>query len=298
MQGISAIGYPAVYAAALLVLVHAVDYRRGLFMVHLMLGAGLTVLALKNAFALPRPFAVDAGVQAFDLAAGFQSTFIDAGGVRFFDLPAGDSIALYRDAPPSSFGFPSGHVLGALAFWGGLWVVYRRRVFGIVCLAVAVLMPISRMYLGVHFLGDVLLGAVLGGLSIGAAHLLYTGRPWARAHVAAWSLFFIPAALMVAGGDRFVPYPLLGAAAALPLGTLLVRRAGVRPRERGALGAAAARVALATACTATSGLPLWWMAGSLPPVYLALAGAAPMLVFVWGVPLMNQHLGLYRPASR
>ncbi|HEX8359854.1 MAG TPA: phosphatase PAP2 family protein [Longimicrobium sp.] len=69
--------------------------------------------------------------------------------------------------------FPSGHVLLATLLWGVLYV--RGRVPLWVPALVALLVSISRLYLGVHYLGD-----VLGSVLI-AALLLAAYRPlWRR----------------------------------------------------------------------------------------------------------------------
>jgi undecaprenyl-diphosphatase len=56
--------------------------------------------------------------------------------------------------------FPSGHVGASTAFFGVL-LIARRRI-GIACLAIPILIGLSRMYLGAHYLSDVLCAAVLG----------------------------------------------------------------------------------------------------------------------------------------
>jgi len=56
--------------------------------------------------------------------------------------------------------FPSGHVLASTAFFGVL-IFVRRRV-GLACLPIPMLIGLSRMYLGAHYLSDVVCAAVLG----------------------------------------------------------------------------------------------------------------------------------------
>jgi membrane-associated phospholipid phosphatase len=56
--------------------------------------------------------------------------------------------------------FPSGHVGASTAFFGVL-LVARRRV-GVACLLIPILIGFSRMYIGAHYLSDVVCAAILG----------------------------------------------------------------------------------------------------------------------------------------
>jgi membrane-associated phospholipid phosphatase len=59
-------------------------------------------------------------------------------------------------------GFPSGHTQNSVVFWGYLAAQYRRPWFRAVAAIFMVLVPLSRMYLGVHFPTDLLGGYLLG----------------------------------------------------------------------------------------------------------------------------------------
>jgi undecaprenyl-diphosphatase len=59
--------------------------------------------------------------------------------------------------------FPSGHVTASMAFFGVL-LLARRRI-GLACLPIPILVGFSRMYIGAHYLSDVVFGAILGILS-------------------------------------------------------------------------------------------------------------------------------------
>lgn len=56
--------------------------------------------------------------------------------------------------------FPSGHVAASGAFFGVLFIARRR--IGLACFAIPILIGFSRMYLGAHYLSDVVCAAVLG----------------------------------------------------------------------------------------------------------------------------------------
>ena len=56
--------------------------------------------------------------------------------------------------------FPSGHVVASTAFFGVL--IFARRRVGLACLPIPILIGFSRMYLGAHYLSDVVCAAVIG----------------------------------------------------------------------------------------------------------------------------------------
>ncbi len=124
---------------------------------------------LKLAFHTPRPFWVDPRVQA--------------------------------GAVGESFGLPSGHSQNAAVLWGRWGWDYGRG--GRLAAAVLTgLIGLSRVALGVHFWGDVLLGWAVGAL-------LLAGLLWAEPRVRAWV-------------RRAGPWPAAGAAAALAAAAVLL----------------------------------------------------------------------------
>jgi membrane-associated phospholipid phosphatase len=69
----------------------------------------------------------------------------------------------YSDVGGSG-GFPSGHTQNTLAVWGYLAAKVRRTWMWIVAGLLIVLVPLSRLYLGVHFPHDLLGGYIIGAL--------------------------------------------------------------------------------------------------------------------------------------
>jgi undecaprenyl-diphosphatase len=86
-------------------------------------------------------------------------------------------------APGNSF--PSGHALGSFVAYGALLLVFlpavpprwRRFAIGLTG-AIVLLIGLSRVALGVHFVSDVIAGWLLGALWLGAT--LYAFRLWRR----------------------------------------------------------------------------------------------------------------------
>jgi membrane-associated phospholipid phosphatase len=66
-----------------------------------------------------------------------------------------------------AFGLPSGHCYVAVVVWGILAYRIRYIWFRLFCLFLILFTPFSRMYLGVHYLGDVVLGFFMGAIHLG-----------------------------------------------------------------------------------------------------------------------------------
>jgi undecaprenyl-diphosphatase len=113
----------------------------------------------------------------------------------------------HLDAAPPTSSYPSGHTAATIALWGALAVLASERarsalvrgIFLALAFGLPLLVASSRLYRGMHFLTDVLGGALLGGLwlvatvrgiRLGVAHraLRHGGadtgrRPWRRSEV-------------------------------------------------------------------------------------------------------------------
>ena len=89
---------------------------------------------------------------------------------------AGELLPLLTSSDPNSF--PSGHTCASFAAgvaWAGM---SRHRWVKAAAILQAVLMGLSRLYVGVHYPSDVLAGALIGSLSAVAALWLIKG--WER----------------------------------------------------------------------------------------------------------------------
>lgn len=65
----------------------------------------------------------------------------------------------------TGYSFPSGHSTGASSFYGSLAVLFRSRILRAIAIILIIMVPVSRMYLGVHWPMDVLAGTIIGLVS-------------------------------------------------------------------------------------------------------------------------------------
>ncbi len=118
-------------------------------------------------------------------------------------------------AEQDSFGFPSGHAIGATVVYGGLVVVddrlQRLGPATLVGLVVA-LIALSRVFIGVHYLGDVLVGIAVGGVILAALWQSETKHSRLVAVVAAGTS---AAGLVITGGSADAALVFGGALGAL-----------------------------------------------------------------------------------
>jgi len=133
MKALSNLG-PSAYLVCLLGLIYVCfDSRLGARLLLVYFGSEVVSHFTKLAFHSPRPFWMDERVQAFEPTA-------------------------------TSFGLPSGHSLVATCIWLLLAVEARRAWFWVASINVILLVSLSRVWLGAHFISDVVAGWLFGGL--------------------------------------------------------------------------------------------------------------------------------------
>ena len=174
---VSLLGYTSVYVVALLALGFGVRLRPSLAVIVAAILAAVLAGAVKARFALPRPDEVDARVRSG--AEGPPVALVERGGATdFWSLPRPEAVAAARARAQHNYGFPSGHVAAATAVLLGAAAFFRsRRALAFAALWVPA-MALSRMYLGRHFLADVLGGFVVGILAAALAVPLVRVLEW------------------------------------------------------------------------------------------------------------------------
>jgi undecaprenyl-diphosphatase len=75
------------------------------------------------------------------------------------------SLHLVNEHAAVSHSFPSGHATTAYAAMTTLAYKQTSIIIALVCAIIAAIAALSRVYLGVHFLGDIIAGSILGMIS-------------------------------------------------------------------------------------------------------------------------------------
>ena len=103
----------------------------------------------------------------FVLAVGFLGTIINQFLKLCFRIPRPwvldpeFTIVESARAEATGYSFPSGHTQSSVGVFGSIARVSENKILRWVCIAICVLVPLSRMYLGVHTPKDVLVSMVI-----------------------------------------------------------------------------------------------------------------------------------------
>jgi membrane-associated phospholipid phosphatase len=132
MEFFTFLGFEEFYLFVAPAVLWCIDMRLGLRIgLRLMISASINTI-MKLIFHHPRPYWYSEKVQAFDIE--------------------------------TSFGIPSGHAQNAVVVWGTIAAWIGRWWAWLICMLIAFMIGFSRLYLGVHFPTDVLLGWLIGAL--------------------------------------------------------------------------------------------------------------------------------------
>lgn len=175
--GVTFLGYLPIHALLIVTLAFGVRLRLGLTALGAVLLTGIVTEGAKEAIAFPRPDQVDERLMRTYASRG--DAVVSRGSASgFWSLPAPEVIekvqekARLRDH--GGYGFPSGHVSATTALLVcTAWFVRFRWLYVFTAVWVP-LMALSRMYLGRHFLADVLGGFVIA-IGVSAAWIRLFG---------------------------------------------------------------------------------------------------------------------------
>jgi len=310
MVAITHMGYEPFYVGLICFIILGVSFRKGFLLLQLFLWQGVINDILKDFFALPRPVDVDSNIQHLGKGRPNTTPFSSMGAKGFFETLDRQVVEYFRLQSQNdgySFGFPSGHVQGTTTLWGGMSLLFRNRTIRWITPLMIVLMALSRMCLGRHFLADVVGGAAVGGIILLVFHQLYVrwslqDQFFERANFALGArltniifpsfMIFVPLLLLPFYPDKS------GVLIGINAGFLLVMLKGV-PNDSGTLPKRTARVLL--------GVILFSVTSFILDLGIDLTGighedmwiefiekAIPSFMIMWGSVTISVKLGLYK----
>lgn len=130
---VTRLGEETAFLVLALIIFWCVDKRKGYYIMSVGFIGTVTSQFMKLACRIPRPWVLD------------------------------ENFTVVGDAKEAATGysFPSGHSQSGVGTLGGIAAVSEKKWLKITCIVLAVLIPFSRMYLGVHTPADVLVGSAL-----------------------------------------------------------------------------------------------------------------------------------------
>lgn len=134
-KSVTALGSKDFYFLLFPLLLWSIDFAIGARLAAVFLLSTYVNFALKDLLQLPRPFILDPSVRRYDV---------------------------------EGYGMPSGHAQLSVVIWGTIAHAFRRTWGWVLAAVLAVLIGLSRIYLGVHFPTDVLAGWLIGALLLAA----------------------------------------------------------------------------------------------------------------------------------
>ncbi|MCE7997124.1 MAG: phosphatase PAP2 family protein [Roseivirga sp.] len=177
MTTVSDLGYSIVYGILMTIIIFGFRLKQSLSVIVAASIVGILTFTLKNSIKFPRPSQVD--VSVVEPGQVQINPLVENGGATgFWSLPSQGALKAVAAQPDWSYGLPSGHVSAATAFFVGIAFFFRSRGLFVFSAIWVPLMALSRMYLGRHFLADVLGGVLVGVAGVVLAALLL--RPLIR----------------------------------------------------------------------------------------------------------------------
>lgn len=84
-----------------------------------------------------------------------------------------EGIRTLREKTATGYSFPSGHTQSSASFYGAMAIYLKKKAMYIIATIMIILIGFSRLYLGVHYPKDVIVGGILGVLTSLICYKLY-----------------------------------------------------------------------------------------------------------------------------
>ena len=292
-----------------LIILFGINFRSGYILMHIVLWNGIITLSLKEVFTLPRPANVDLNVKLLGESYPNPTHFESMGAKSFFGGPPADAVEALRANPVDSWGFPSGHTSSAIALWGSIIMFFKKIGVWVIAVAMIIFIPLSRMYLGRHFLADIIGGYFIGFVVVYIFYYFIYKGDWFKAFFFGnsgqirWDFksffllfyfLFFPLLLLLIPGIFLegIAY-LLG----LNLGFLLLWMRGI-PKDSGTVIQRIYRVLIAVAFYLGASQLLEKLSDfifrSEPGAVEFVRNALTMILLLWGATELSIKLGFFR----
>jgi len=292
-----------------LIILFGINFRSGYILMHIVLWNGIITLSLKEVFTLPRPANVDLNVKLLGESYPNPTHFESMGAKSFFGGPPADAVEALRANPVDSWGFPSGHTSSAIALWGSIIMFFKKIGVWVIAVAMIIFIPLSRMYLGRHFLADIIGGYFIGFVVVYIFYYFIYKGDWFKAFLFGnsgqirWDFksffllfyfLFLPLLLLLIPGIFLegIAY-LLG----LNLGFLLLWMRGI-PKDSGTVIQRIYRVLIAVAFYLGASQLLEKLSDvifrSEPGAVEFVRNALTMILLLWGATELSIKLGFFR----
>jgi len=173
VRALTDLGDEKMLATIIILITFGISYQKGLLIMQTFQWTLMLTTGFKNLFALPRPTYVQGDIQNLQHGYFDQTPFNSPGADKFLGPIDPQVVKSFRSQNSSDYGFPSGHTSAATALWGGIAMAFRKKSLCWAAVIISLLVGFSRMYLGRHFLGDVIGGLTLAGIIIFFSHLIF-----------------------------------------------------------------------------------------------------------------------------